>query len=71
MRMEESDPAKKVICTKPGGNGDRRGGRTKLRWCDELEEDIAWAWCRKWRINVRARQEWRKVIERARHHSGM
>jgi hypothetical protein len=31
MRMEESDPAKKVLCSKPGGNGDRRIGRTKLR----------------------------------------
>jgi len=25
LGMEESDPAKKVFCTKPGGNGDRRG----------------------------------------------
>jgi hypothetical protein len=31
MRLEESDPAKKVIFPKPGGNGDRRIGRTKLR----------------------------------------
>jgi hypothetical protein len=38
MKMEESDPAKKVLCTKPGGNGDRRG-RPKLRWCDELHDE--------------------------------
>jgi hypothetical protein len=25
FRMEESDPAKKVFCAKPGGKGDRRG----------------------------------------------
>ena len=31
MRLEEIDPTKKVPCTKPGGNGDRRRGRTKLR----------------------------------------
>jgi hypothetical protein len=24
MRMEESDPARKVICTKAGGTGDRK-----------------------------------------------
>jgi hypothetical protein len=24
MRMEESDPTKKVLCTKPGGTGDRK-----------------------------------------------
>jgi hypothetical protein len=22
--MEDSDPAKKVLCTKPGGSGDRK-----------------------------------------------
>jgi hypothetical protein len=31
MRLEESDPAKKVLRPKPGGNGDRRIARTKLR----------------------------------------
>jgi hypothetical protein len=27
MKMEESDTAKKVLCNKPGGSGDRRRGR--------------------------------------------
>jgi hypothetical protein len=27
MRMEESDPAKKVLCTKLGESGERRRGR--------------------------------------------
>jgi hypothetical protein len=31
MRMKESDPARKVLCTKPGGIGDRKRGRQKLR----------------------------------------
>jgi len=35
MRMEENDPAREVLCTKPRGNGD---GRPKLRWCNKLEE---------------------------------
>ena len=30
MRIEESDPAKKVVCTKPGGSKYRRKGRQKL-----------------------------------------
>jgi hypothetical protein len=62
MRMEERDPAKKVLCTKPGGNEDRRRGRPKLRMCDELEEVVARAGCRTWRINAQARTEWRKLI---------
>jgi hypothetical protein len=40
MRVEEIDPAKKVLCTKRRRNGDRRG-RPKLRGRDELEEDVA------------------------------
>ena len=27
LRITESDPANKIFCTKPGKNGDRRGGR--------------------------------------------
>jgi len=38
MKKEKRDPAKKVLCTKSGGNVDRRGGRPKLRWCDELHD---------------------------------
>jgi hypothetical protein len=38
IRMEESDPAKKVLCSNQGGNGERRRGRPKLRWWHELEE---------------------------------
>ena len=30
IRVEGSDPAKKVLCIKRGGSGDRRG-RPKLR----------------------------------------
>jgi hypothetical protein len=31
MRMDESDAAKKVLCTKPVGIGDSKMGRPKLR----------------------------------------
>jgi hypothetical protein len=35
-----------LLRTKPGGSGDRRKSTTKLRWCDELEEDVARDGCR-------------------------
>ena len=38
MRMEESDAAKKFLCAKTEGNGNRKRGRHKLRWCDELRQ---------------------------------
>lgn len=63
MRMEERDPAKTVLCTKPGGNEDRRKGRPKLRMSDELEEVVARAGCRTWRINAQVRKKRRKLIE--------
>jgi len=40
-----SEPAKKALCTHPGGNADGRRGRSKWRWCDELEEDVALFGC--------------------------
>jgi hypothetical protein len=42
-RKEESDPAKKMPCT-------LIYLRLKLRWCNELEEDVAWVGCRYWRV---------------------
>ena len=55
MRMEESNPGKKVLCIKPGGIGDGRG-RPKLRWCDEVEEDVVQVGCRHWRIYEQSRE---------------
>jgi hypothetical protein len=52
MRMEESDPALKVLCTKQTGNRDRRGS-PKLRWRDMLQEDVSKSWCKNRRINLR------------------
>jgi hypothetical protein len=70
MRMEGSDPRKKVLCTEPGGNGGRRRGRPKLRRCEEFEEDVVKVGCRNWRIHARSREEWRTLIEEAKSHSG-
>ena len=71
MRVEESDPAKKVLCSIPGGSGDRRRDRRKLRRCDELEEDVARVGCRNWRINAQSREEWRKLIEEVKSYVGL
>jgi len=63
MTIADSDPAKKVLSNKPGGNAGIRRGRTQCRWCDELEGGVAKFGRRNWRINVRSRQKWRKVSE--------
>jgi hypothetical protein len=46
-----------VLSTKPGGCGDRRRGRPKLRTCNKLEDDIAQVGCRNWRIKAQSIQE--------------
>ena len=51
-RMEVSDPAEKVLCTKPGGMEREEEVIAKLRWCDGSEEDVAWVGCRNWRTNA-------------------
>ena len=70
MRMEESDPAKKVLHTEPGENGYRKRGKPKLRWCNELE-DVTGVGCRNWTINGQSRAERRRIIEEAKFHLGM
>jgi hypothetical protein len=70
MRMDASDRARKVLCTKPGGIGGRKRGRPKLRWCDEIE-DVARVGCRNWRLSAQLREDWRKAIEEVKSHRGM
>jgi hypothetical protein len=70
MGMEKNDPELKVHCTKQGGNADRRGS-PKLRWREVLQEDVSKGWCRNWRINLRAREKWRKFTEEVKSHPGV
>jgi hypothetical protein len=71
VRVDESDPVRKVLCPKPGGIGGRKRGRRQLRWCDELEEDVVRIGCRNWRLNAQSREEWRKLFEEVKSHPGM
>ncbi|KAF6198607.1 hypothetical protein GE061_008359 [Apolygus lucorum] len=47
-RLQEDDPAKKLLATKPYGTRGR--GRPRQRWIDDVEEDTARAGCRDWRM---------------------
>jgi hypothetical protein len=44
---------------------------TKLRWCDELEEDFAQVGCRNWRTKAQSREKWQKLMEEDKSHPGM
>jgi hypothetical protein len=69
--IEKSDSTKKVLCARAGGSGDRRRGRTKLRFCDELEEHVVLIGCRNCRINVESSQEWRRLTDDVESHPEM
>jgi hypothetical protein len=71
MRMKESDPGKTFLCTKTEGNRDKRRGRSKLRWCEELEWVVARVGCRNWRINVQSREKWQNLTEEVKTHPEM
>jgi hypothetical protein len=70
MKMEESDSAKKVPCTKAEVNGDRKRGRPKMRWCDKLEKEVTQVGCRNWRINAQSIQKWLKLSDEVKSHPG-
>jgi hypothetical protein len=59
----KSDLTKNVLCTEPGGSGDRKRGRPKFRRCEEFEVDVAKFGRRHWRINAQLREKWRKLTE--------
>ena len=71
MGMEESDSVKETLCTRLGGNEDRRGGRSESRWYDELGEDVARVGYRTWRTSAQSRQKWQKVTEEVKPHLGI
>jgi hypothetical protein len=69
MRVNDNDPAKKVLTSQPGGSRPR--GRPKLRWQDQVAEDAARAGCRKWKTTTDNREDWRKFLKEAKAHSGL
>jgi hypothetical protein len=69
FRLNESDPAKKVLLTGPGGQRPR--GRPKLRWEEGIEEDAARAEIRNWKKTTANWEEWRNLLKEALAHPGL
>jgi hypothetical protein len=63
IRMEGARMAKKVFVSKPEGRFDI--GRPKLRWLDDVEEDIKALGIRRWRIKAQDRNEWTAIKREA------
>jgi hypothetical protein len=69
FRLNESDPARKVLLTGPGGQRPR--GRPKLRWEEGIEEDAVRAVFRNWKKTAANREEWRNLLKEALAHPGL
>jgi hypothetical protein len=54
---------------KPPDRRDR--GRPRKRWIEDIEEDIQIMGIRGWRNFCKEREEWRKITEKAKNHSGL
>jgi hypothetical protein len=63
IRMNETGTVKKISEEKLEG---RRGrGRPRLRWIDDVEDDLRNMGIKRWRIKVLDRAEWASVIKEA------
>jgi hypothetical protein len=59
-RMSEDRVIKKLYMSKPEGR--RRVGRPKMRWLDDVEEDLRKMRISGWRGKARRRDEWKSVL---------
>jgi hypothetical protein len=62
-RMTEDNNVKKIKRWKPMSK--RPKGRPKLRWEDDVSEDIKGMNLRNWRNLAQDRERWKKVVEQA------
>jgi len=46
-------------------------GRPRLRWMDQVEEDLKKMKIVGWRAKVEDRQEWNRIIEQTKTHPGL
>ena len=69
MRMESTRTTRKVTEWTPYET--RPVGRPRLGWTDQVEEDLKRMKIIGWRLKVQDRQEWNRIVERTKTHSGL
>jgi len=67
--MNNDKILKKIFDTKP--DGVRRVGRPKLRWEEGVDQDMRILENKKWKKVALDRDEWAKLLKKARAHQGL
>ena len=69
MRMENTRTARKITEWTPYKT--RPVGRPRLKWIDQVEEDLKRKKIICWRANIEDRQEWKRIVEQTKTHPGL
>ena len=69
VRMNSDRTLKKIFNTKP--DGARSVGRPKLRWEDGIDQDMRILGVKNWKKVALNRDEWAKLLKKARAHQGL
>jgi hypothetical protein len=69
IHMDNSRTVKKVFNTKP--IGIRKTGRPKLRWEDDVIQDVKSLGVKNWRNVAMEKESWQKLLRKARAHVGL
>ena len=68
-RMNNDRTLKKTFNTKP--DGARSVGRPKLRWKDDVDQDMRILGVKNWKKVAFNRDEWAQLLKKARAHQGL
>jgi hypothetical protein len=69
IHMDNNRTVEKVFNTKP--IGIRKTGRLKLRWEDDVIQDIKTLGVKNWRYVAMEKESWQKLLRKARVHIGL
>jgi len=53
------------------GSDEKKGGRSRKRWKEEVETDLQVLGVRRWRELVADRKKWKDIFRQAKAHSGL
>jgi hypothetical protein len=69
MKMKKTRTTRKITEWTP--YKARPVGRLRLRWMDQVEEDLQRMKITGWRVKAEDRQEWSRIVEQTKTHPGL